>query len=465
MVRVRLFAALRELAGASELEVDADDVGSLLDGLAGRFGPSFERIASAGSVVVSGERSGRDRRLSPQDEVAVLPPVSGGSSQMKELPGLRVWGMDHIEPGTIEQALTMSRLPIMAGPVALMPDAHEGLGSTVGSVFPTVGAVIPAAVGVDIGCGMIAARTDLTLAHLPDSLDGYVAELETLVPAGLGRWHQEPAEAALAWMAANPVPEGLRDPGRAAMQLGTLGSGNHFVEVTHDENDRVWLIMHSGSRGAGHHLAELHIKVAKALCAEQGIELENRDLAYLQEGTPQFDAYIRAMLWAQAYAMENRRLLMDAAMRGFLGFVGAGSEVERLNCHHNFTQREEVDGREVWVTRKGAIKSDRGDLGLIPGHMGGKSYVVRGLGSSLSYRSSSHGAGRAMSRTRARKTLDLEAFAAAMGHGAWQRDKALELLDEAPGSYKDIDAVMQAQRDLVQVIHVLRGIANYKGTT
>jgi RNA-splicing ligase RtcB len=298
---------------------------------------------------------------------------------------LRSWASD-IEPGTLEQALKASRLPFLAGPVALMPDAHLGIGATVGSVIATDGVVIPAAVGVDLGCGMIAVATDLSTGRLPDDLDPFLARLEAVLPAGLGKWHADVSDEARAWLAAHPNSSLTpKQEQKAMMQFGTLGSGNHFFEVCADERGVVWITLHSGSRGVGNQLAMAHIKVAKAMAKEAGLPLEDPDLASLQERTPQFDAYVNDMLWSQAYAAANRGRMMDAALAALFAFVGTGAERLRVNCHHNFAQRERHGGRDVWVTRKGAIKAGRDDLGLIPGSMGTRSYVVRGRGNPLSY--------------------------------------------------------------------------------
>jgi len=378
-----------------------------------------------------------------------------------------------LEDVTLEQAEVLSRLPIVEGHVALMPDAHLGIGSTVGSVIPTKGAVIPAAVGVDIGCGMIAARTDRTADHLPDSLDPFVQAMEDVVPAGLGRWHAHASEEARAWWAARRGTTGTeltpKQEQRLMVQLGTMGGGNHFFEVALDEAGRAWILMHSGSRGVGNQLANVHMEVAKATCDFDFAGLRGRkgdaDLAWLREGTPEFERYIRDMLFAQAYAAKNRSMMMDAALRWFFGWLGAGAESARINCHHNFTQREEHDGVEVWVTRKGAIRAGTEDLGLIPGAMGGKSYVIRGRGEPASYGSCAHGAGRRLSRRRARETLSVESLVSAMEGRAWQRTFGDRLLDEHPDAYKPIDVVMADQADLVEVVHELRAIANYKGTS
>ena len=378
-------------------------------------------------------------------------------------PGLRSWASD-IEPETLEQALKASRLPILAGPVALMPDAHLGIGATVGSVIATDGAVIPAAVGVDLGCGMIAVESDLSVGRLPDDLDPFLARLEAVLPAGLGKWHADVSDEARAWLAAHPNPSLTQKQEQKAMvQFGTLGSGNHFFEVCADEREVVWITLHSGSRGVGNQLAMAHIRVARAMAKEAGLPLEDPDLASLQEGTPQFEAYVHDMLWSQAYAAANRGRMMDAALAAFFAFVGTGAERLRVNCHHNFAQRERHGGRDVWVTRKGAIKAGRDDLGLIPGSMGTRSYVVRGRGNPLSYESCAHGAGRRMSRTQARKRYRAADLAEAMKGRTWLAARAAQLVDEIPAAYKDVDQVMADQADLVEVLHTLRGLVNYKG--
>ena len=379
---------------------------------------------------------------------------------------VRVWGTD-IENDTLQQAERAARLPVVSGHIALMPDAHIGIGATIGSVIPTENAIIPAAVGVDIGCGMIAVETDLQAEQLPDDLQPLVGHFGRSVPAGVGRGRdlastgasdQRITRKAERWMAEHPydLPDGLDK--RALSQLGTLGSGNHFLEVCLDEREVVWVVLHSGSRGVGNNLADRHIKLARA----QEQALEDKDLAYFLEGTVEFTAYVSDMLWAQTYALENRELMLDAALTDLLAFVGLGREVGRINCHHNFAQREEHEGRWLWITRKGAIRAAKGDMGVIPGSMGTRSYIVRGLGESESYMSSSHGAGRRMSRGRARRELTEESLVEAMKDKAWNQD-AKALLDEHPSAYKDIDQVMEAQKDLVEIVHTLRQVANYKG--
>jgi tRNA-splicing ligase RtcB len=374
-------------------------------------------------------------------------------------PRLRSWASD-IEQQTIDQALVASRLPILAGPIALMPDAHLGIGATVGSVIATDSAIIPSAVGVDIGCGMIAVETNRPIEDVPDaSLERLLRSFAENIPAGLGKWHRTADDAAREWLAEHPnAALTSEQEQRALVQFGTLGSGNHFVELAADERGVAWLVMHSGSRGVGNQLAERHIGLARS--QEQG--LEDPDLAYFVQGTPAFDAYVRDMLWAQAYAMANRQALITAALAQFSA-ITAGSAVAWINCHHNYAAREVHDGHEIWVTRKGAIRAERGDLGVIPGSMGSKSFIVRGLGNPLSYNSSSHGAGRRMSRGRARKEVTLEAFAEAMKGRTWQHADAATLVDESPQAYKDIDQVMVDQADLVEIVHELRGMLSYKG--
>jgi tRNA-splicing ligase RtcB len=379
-------------------------------------------------------------------------------------PGVMSWASE-IDEVTVDQAARTARLPILAGPIALMPDAHLGMGATIGSVIPTEAAVIPSAVGVDIGCGMAARRLDVQVAQLPDAgLDGWVDRMRMTVPAGLGRWHGRPSQAATAWLADHPPPETLRDPDRAAAQLGTLGSGNHFIELASDQDGWVWILLHSGSRGGGNKLASLHTKTAKRLHEGLGTQLEDPELAWLQQGSPEFDAYIRDLGWSQSYARENRRLMLVATHSQVeLELDREVAATDEVNCHHNYTELEEFGGRTLWITRKGAIHAGLGSRGLIPGSMGQRSYVVRGLGNEASYRSSSHGAGRRMSRTKARRSLSVETLHQQMAGRSWQASDALALLDEHPDAYKSIDQVMRDQADLVQVEHELQAVANYKG--
>ena len=379
-------------------------------------------------------------------------------------PNVLSWASE-LDELTTEQAARTARLPILAGHLALMPDAHYGMGATIGSVIATETAVIPSAVGVDIGCGMAARRLDLRVDQLPDAgLDGWVNQMRRDVPAGLGNWHGTTSDAALAWMNDNPPPATLRKPGRAAEQLGTLGSGNHFVELAADEEERVWILLHSGSRGGGNKLATLHTGVARRLHEGLGTELEDPELAWLQQGSDAFDAYIRDLGWAQGYARENRRQLLAATHRALERTLGHGlADTDEVNCHHNYTELEEHDGRWLWITRKGAIHAGVGARGLIPGSMGQRSYLVVGPGNQASYESCSHGAGRRMSRNQARKTLSVEALEQQMAGRAWQASDAQALLDEAPDAYKPIDVVMRDQADLVRIEHAFTALANYKG--
>lgn len=371
-----------------------------------------------------------------------------------------------LEPGALEQAKRTAQMPFVVKPLALMADAHAGKGSTVGSVIATQGAIIPAAVGVDIGCGMIAVETDLTSHSLPDDLSQLHAAIRTSVPAGVGRGHEGNRDVdALELLGATGSTE-LSDKQRstARAQFGSLGSGNHFVEVCLDERDRVWVVVHSGSRGIGNQLAMLHIERATGLMKQWFVQLADPDLAYLPEGTAEFDDYIADMLWAQRYAAANRDLMAANVVGNLFSFVGGGIETDRINCHHNFTQREKHRGRDLWITRKGAIQAKRGGRGVIPGSMGTRSYIVSGLGSAASFESSSHGAGRRMSRSAARKSLTVDSLRDAMAGRTWNADQASDLLDEHPDSYKDIDQVMADQADLVEVDHTLSQILNYKGT-
>lgn len=377
----------------------------------------------------------------------------------------------NLDENTRLQAEMLSRSSVVWRHVALMPDAHIGKGAPVGSVIATKGAVIPAAVGVDIGCGMIAVVTSLSKPDLPADLQPLHQEISRSIPSGIGGRGQrnkiEPR--AKKWLGENAPSvrvSGTELYRRSAVQLGTLGSGNHFVEVCLDESEKVWVVIHSGSRGVGNRLAETHIRTARTLCQLAGIELEDQDLAYLTEGTESFDAYIEDMNWAQGYALTNREFMMDSVLDLLFRFVGQGIEVQRINCHHNFTRREEHFGETVWLTRKGAIFAGEGALGVVPGSMGAATYITSGLGVPESFSSSAHGAGRQRSRGAARRELDLEGdqgLRQYMAGVAWNADDAVALMDEHPLAYKDIDQVMEDQKDLCRPIHRLRQILNYKG--
>jgi tRNA-splicing ligase RtcB len=390
---------------------------------------------------------------------------------MKKItPRLLSWA-SILEDNTERQARTASTMPFIYPHLALMPDAHLGLGATVGSVIPTLRAVMPAAVGVDIGCGMIAVRTQFSKADL-DAVSTPLSELreqiERAIPLSAGAKNRKvvaTAEPRVALLEAEAEAAGF-DPasyvGDWRLQLGTLGSGNHFIEVSLDETDAVWLFLHSGSRGVGNKIATHHIKVAQRLMEKWWITLPDRDLAYLVEGTREFDRYLAELKWAQHFALLNREEMMDRVVRQMTEWMGVPvTELERINCHHNFTQKERHFGKEVWLSRKGAISAKAGEAGLIPGSMGTASYVVEGLGNPVALESSPHGAGRVYSRSAARKQFTHEQLREAMT-GIEYRDTDA-FLDEIPGAYKDIDRVMEDAADLVRIRHTLRQIVNVKG--
>lgn len=376
-----------------------------------------------------------------------------------------------LEDSTHEQARTTATMPFVFPHVALMPDAHLGLGATVGSVIPTLGAIMPAAVGVDIGCGMIAVRTTYVRDDLPADRRPLREAIERAVPLSAGAANRsierEHTRARLQELTELAEQAGFEPGDHAArweLQLGTLGSGNHFIEVTVDEEDRVWLFLHSGSRGVGNRIAQAHIKVAQQLAEQWWIPLPHKDLAYLVEGTDEFDAYVAQMRWAQHYALLNREEMMDRVAAEFAAWVGATGDVERveeINCHHNYTEQERHFGRQVWLSRKGAINAEEGRPGLIPGSMGTASYVVTGRGNRVALNSAPHGAGREYSRAAARRTFTREQLREAMA-GIEYRDTDA-FLDEIPAAYKPIDRVMADAADLVEVRHVLRQVVNVKG--
>lgn len=372
-----------------------------------------------------------------------------------------------IDPNARVQAEKTARLPIVER-VALMPDCHVGMGSTVGSVIGTNGAIIPGAVGVDIGCGMASVEFDMDASQLPDSMEAFLPIVDSTIPAGVGEGHAYTSATASTWLKNNEakfttkLDSRLRE--KILSQFGSLGSGNHFFEVCLDERQKVWIVLHSGSRGIGNILASQHIKDAKALCEAERRHLESKDLSYFREGDEGFNLYIGDMLACQDYARANRDHMLRRSIEIFKTFIGFNPKtVQTINCHHNFTQREWHDGHELWITRKGAIKADVGDLGIIPGSMGTRSYIVRGLGESLSYHSCSHGAGRVHSRSAAKALFTVEDLAEQMGDRVWLRDKAQSLLDEIPSCYKDVDQVMRDQSDLVEPLHTLSQILSYKG--
>lgn len=375
-----------------------------------------------------------------------------------------------IEPNTLEQAVMTANMPFVQPHLALMPDAHLGKGATVGSVIPTIGAIMPAAVGVDIGCGMIAVRTQWTEQDFKGKdLSVLRHSIERSVPLSAGAFNRTITETAqkrideLTTMASDRN-EFYKNLTRTEWwyQIGTLGSGNHFIEVTVDEESRVWLFLHSGSRGIGNAIATHHIKKAREQMKKWYINLPDDDLAYLVEGTEEFDLYIRDLNWAQHFALLNREEMMDRVIKDVSHFMGeAIEESDRINCHHNFTRLENHMGRTVWLSRKGAISAKQDELGLIPGSMGTASYVVRGKGYAPSFHSSPHGAGRVYSRGKAKATFTIEQLREAMQGIEYRETEAF--LDEIPAAYKDIDQVMQDANDLVEVVHQFHQIVNVKG--
>jgi tRNA-splicing ligase RtcB len=375
-----------------------------------------------------------------------------------------------IDDATREQALRTSKMPFIQPHLALMPDAHLGAGATVGSVIPTIGAIMPAAVGVDIGCGMIAVRTQFTVDEVKGKdLSILRHSIERSIPLSAGKFNRKLTDSVM------PRVEALKEMAGERLsfydrltrtnwvyQIGTLGSGNHFIEVTVDEEDRVWLFLHSGSRGIGNAIATHHIKVAQEGMRKWYINLEDIDLAYLVEGTQEFDQYITDLNWAQHFALLNREEMMDRVMHDFTYFMGVPiEETERVNCHHNFTRKEHHMGRDMWLSRKGAIQADKGQMGLIPGSMGTASYVVEGRGYVPSYNSAPHGAGRVWARRAASKHFTIEDLDQAMTGIEYNRSEAF--LDEIPAAYKNIDVVMNDAQDLVEIKHTLHQIVNVKG--
>ncbi len=382
-----------------------------------------------------------------------------------------------VEPEAREQLIKMARMPFIYRHLAVMPDVHVGKGSTVGSVIPTLHAVIPAAVGVDVGCGMMAAKTTLTASDLPDQLGKLRTAIEKAVPHGRtpgrndrGAWGERPpANVDAAWARLAPRFARITDkyPRLARtnhrVHLGTLGTGNHFIEVCLDESQAVWLMLHSGSRGVGNAIGSHFIALAKEDTVRAGVDLPDHDLAYFEEGSRHFDDYVQAVEWAQDYARLNREVMMENVVQAVRSVIARpfAAHVEAVNCHHNYVSRERHFGRDVLVTRKGAVRAGRGELGIIPGSMGARSYIVRGKGNAESFESCSHGAGRKLSRTAARKQFTLEEHRAATADVECRKDSAV--IDETPGAYKDIDAVMAAQQDLVEVVHTLKQVVCVKG--
>lgn len=383
-----------------------------------------------------------------------------------------------VEEDAKRQLSNTARMPFIFKHLAVMPDVHLGKGSTIGSVIPTQGAIIPAAVGVDIGCGMMAACTTLTASDLPDNLSGLRSAIEKAVPHGRthprsgrdkGAWDTAPATVDRMWGELLPGFERITEKHpklkntNNRKHLGTLGTGNHFIEVCLDEANRVWFMLHSGSRGVGNAIGNHFIELAQADMRQHIANLPDRDLAYFEEGSQHFDDYVEAVGWAQDFARRNRMVMMQNVIAAARTVISKpfDASVEAVNCHHNYVQKETHFGSEVLVTRKGAVSAQKGQLGIIPGSMGAKSYIVRGLGNEESFCSCSHGAGRTMSRTAAKKRYTVDDQIRATQHVECRKDE--DVIDEIPMAYKDIDAVMEAQKELVEVVHTLRQVVCVKG--
>jgi len=384
-----------------------------------------------------------------------------------------------LEAQAKQQLLNVAQLPFIFKWVAAMPDVHWGIGATVGSVIPTKGAIIPAAVGVDIGCGMMAVQTDLSASDLPESLKGIRAAIEKAVPHGRtmhggrgdrGAWGTIPARNMEVWAELKPRYDAILakhsklDRGNHANHLGTLGTGNHFIEVCLDEADAVWFMLHSGSRGVGNRMGSYFIEIARKDMERMFIHLPDRDLAYFPDGSEHFKDYVEAVEWAQDFARWNRQLMMEqivGAVRACGEVRPFAAELKAINCHHNYVARESHYSENILVTRKGAVRAREGDMGIIPGSMGARSYIVRGKGNPESFTSCSHGAGRAMSRTEAKRRFSIKDHER-MTAGIECRKDA-DVIDETPAAYKSIEDVMAAQADLVEVVHTLHQVVCVKG--
>ncbi len=396
----------------------------------------------------------------------------------------KIW-TDHVEDTAMVQIENLCKLPFIHKHVAIMPDVHCGYGSTVGSVIPTKGAIIPAAVGVDIGCGMMAVKLGLNADDLPDNLKAIRSAIEAAIPHGrsnhggagdVGAWDNWEALPSLnkvawntlsrkiAWTALKDrYPKLIGERVNSLRHLGTLGTGNHFIELCLDENDELWIMLHSGSRGIGNRIGMFFIGLAKEEMKRWFCNVPDVDLSYFAEGTQHFQSYCDAVTWAQDYAKMNRELMMQGVIESLIRQFKNPLFVTKtaVNCHHNYVERENHFGANVWVTRKGAVRARVGDLGIIPGSMGTRSYIVEGLGNKDSFNSCSHGAGRVMSRTKARKAFTVEDLKAQTEGVECRKDA--DVIDEIPGAYKNIDEVMANQVDLVKPIHTLRQIVCVKG--
>ncbi len=380
---------------------------------------------------------------------------------------------DEIDPSAYDQLRNIAQLPFIHSHVAAMPDVHTGIGATIGSVIPTRGAIVPAAVGVDIGCGMNAIKLSISADQLPDNLRGLRIAIESTIPLGFDRHDKDLAKRSTI-TSLNVGLEKILDKHPKLIsrmkkpyqtwvrQLGTLGGGNHFIELCLDENNKVWIMLHSGSRGIGNIIGRHFISMAKKDMERLQVNLPDRDLAYFTEGTEYFDDYVEAVDWAQAYAMANRRemmrLIVDVLRQKLPGFR---LEKQAINCHHNYVTREIHFGADVLVTRKGAIRAGKDEMGIIPGSMGARSYIVKGLGNPMSFESCAHGAGRKMSRTQAKKRFTAHDMETQTEGIECRKDKGV--IDEIPGAYKDIDTVMENQSDLVEIVHTLKQVVCVKG--
>ena len=392
--------------------------------------------------------------------------VLEGSDNQKPV---KIW-TDEVSPQALEQMRKVASLPFIHKHVAGMPDIHLGKGATIGSVIATTDAIIPAAVGVDIGCGMNAVQLTLKATDLPDNLLPIRHSIEKVIPLGAGKEHKEaqlsgnsPVVSGLQRILEkhpNIIQRGSRD--KFVRQMGSLGSGNHFIELCLDEHDNVWVMLHSGSRGIGNQIGQYFIQLARKDMERQQIHLPDRDLGYLKEGSDFFDDYVEAVAWAQNYALLNREHMMNTILVVLRKHLKPFTIMdEAINCHHNFVEQELHDGQQVWVTRKGAIRARNSELGIIPGSMGAKSYIIRGKGNPEAFCSCAHGAGRSMSRTAAKKAFSVRDLEDQTRGIECRKDKGV--LDEIPGAYKNIDKVISLQGDLVEVVRTLRQIVNVKG--
>lgn len=373
---------------------------------------------------------------------------------------LKIWA-SILEETAAQQLEDMTKLPFIFKHIAVMPDVHAGYGSTVGSVIATTNALIPSCVGVDIGCGMIAGKTNLKLEDLPDSLKDIRLKIELEIPTGFSKYLEldSYAEKHRNFLATCPLVDEVEN---TALQCGTLGGGNHFIELCKDTKDFIWVMLHSGSRKIGHSVAETYIKKAKQIMDDYLIQIPNPDLAYLPEKNPTFHQYVRDMLWCQEYALKNREVMFEKVINILKKELRANVDVDfKVNCHHNYTELENHFGKNVWVTRKGAVRARKDDYGIIPGSMGAKSYIVKGKGNVDSFCSCSHGAGRVMSRTKAKNIFTIEDFES-QTQGV-ECSKNSKFIDEIPAAYKDIDQVMEDQKDLVEIVEELKQILCVKG--